>query len=214
MGTLGIKHLALGMLRTNCYIVYSEGKCAVIDPGAQADKIVSAISEIGAEPQYILLTHPHFDHIGAVKELCATYPNIKVCIGEGDLPELENAAESFAAAVKGNREKYTDFTADILLNDGDSIAVGAETFTVISTPGHTRAGVCYLCGDELFTGDTLFREEVGRCDLVGGDYHTILRSVKRLAAMSGEYNVYPGHEEFSTMSHERAFNRYINSTEV
>ena len=212
---MNVEQLRVGPVQTNCYIAYGDDKIgAVIDPGLMGDKINNILKEKGITLSHILLTHVHFDHIGGVKKLKELNPNAKVVIGEKDAPDLQTAHLSFRAAVKAYINEYTDIPCDETVIDGDIINCGELTFKVLETPGHTRGGVCYMCKDSIFTGDTLFREEVGRCDLDGGDYLTILRSVKRLAALPGDYAIYPGHEASSTLSHERIHNRYINSKEV
>lgn len=212
---MNIRHLKVGVIMTNCYIVWDNHKNAVvIDPGAMAHKIDKVIQENDLLLRHIFLTHVHFDHIGGVKGLRKIYPDVKVYIGKDDAPDLKTAHESFKAAVRAFIDEYTDLYADVLVDDNDEINVGNLKFKVLATPGHTRGGVCYLCKNSIFTGDTLFKHEVGRCDLEGGDYFAILRSVKRLAALEGDYDIYPGHEGFTTLEHERQFNRYIRSNEV
>ncbi len=212
---MNMTHLRLGPIQTNCYIVWDDTKnAAVIDPAAKADKIDVVLKEHNLNLQCILLTHMHFDHIGGINGLRRLYPDVKVYIGTEDAPDLPTAHESWRAYVRAYLDEYTGLKADVMVEDGDVIEVGSLKFHAIATPGHTRGGRCYLCEDAIFTGDTLFKEEVGRCDLDGGDYLTILRSVKKLAALEGDYTIYPGHEAFSTLSHEREHNRYIRSTEV
>jgi len=101
------------------------------------------------------------------------------------------------------------FSADRLVEDGDEVVMDEITFQVLLTPGHTAGGVCYLCGNQLFSGDTLFAGNVGRCDLYSGDFNAMLHSVDRLAALPGDYEVRPGHGDSTTMEQERRQNEYI-----
>ena len=125
------------------------------------------------------------------------------------LGKKNTLASRRAALAYITKEDYEGLKADILLHEGDEVVAGAMTFKVMETPGHTRGGVCYICEDCIFSGDTLFRQECGRTDLEGGSYPEILRSLKRLHDLEGDYNVLPGHEGFSMLSHERKYNPYM-----
>lgn len=203
-----IETMVLCELATNCYIIASEkNNCAIVDPASDAEKIITRVEELGLTPQYILVTHPHHDHIGAVKQLQKHY-DAKVVISQIDyqiiLDPVPMYGERYLWKVKDKL-----FTADTLVEDGDEIVMDELTFRVLLTPGHTAGGVCYLCGGKIFSGDTLFAGEVGRCDLYSGDLNAMLHSVDRLAALPGDYDVYPGHGESTTMAAERRGNEYI-----
>ena len=195
-----IKCLPVGQIETNCYIVTDEDtlECAIIDPGDESNTILNYIEDLHLKPKYIFLTHGHFDHTMAVsavhEETGAT-----VCMNHKDAGAvLENAPFKF------NPPEDT-----IWYGEGDELQVGNLTFKVLETPGHTPGGVTLLCGDALFTGDTLFRESCGRTDLYGGDMNQLLRSLKRLSELPGDYEVYPGHMDSTTLNQERAYNYYI-----
>lgn len=199
----------VGTIGTNCYIVVDEsGKCAVIDPGAQDEKLIDFLQVHNFKPEYILLTHGHYDHIGAVKSILSKYDDCKLAIGKNDAEQLSDVTKSLATSRTMDEKDYI-MAPDLLLADGDQLTVGSLTFSVIDTPGHTRGGVSYLCGDLLFSGDTLFCGDVGRCDLYGGDFATLQESLKKLAALKGDYRVLPGHGPESTLDSERAQNPYM-----
>ncbi len=204
-----IYQISVGMLGTNCYLLISGNEAAIIDPGANAAKIEKFVDGICGEAvsvKYILLTHGHFDHTGALAQLKERYPAAEVMIHTEDADRLVHP------------EKYDRFFprvrplaggADRLLADGDVINLGGETIEVVHTPGHTPGGVAYKAGDILVTGDTLFHGDVGRTDLPGGDHEELLRSLARLSALSGDYRVYPGHGEGTTLDEERRYNEYM-----
>lgn len=198
----------VGMLGTNCYIVADDGgKCAVIDPGAQPEKLIDFLEIHEFKPEYILLTHGHYDHIGAVKAIAEKY-GCKIAIGKNDAEQLTDREKSLATS-RGMSEKDYLMTPDLQVAEGDHLTVGNLTFSVLDTPGHTRGGVCYLCGNLLFSGDTLFSGDVGRCDLYGGDFTMMQQSLKKLAAQKGDYRVLPGHGPESTLEQERLHNPYM-----
>lgn len=200
--------IPVGMLGTNCYLLASgKGGCAVIDPGAQGEKIADVIKEQKLIPKYILLTHGHHDHIGAVKELQALYPEAKLYIGERDVELIADPQKSHASTF-GN-PKYLITTATPL-HEGEELELDDLTIRVVETPGHTRGGVCFLVEDVMFSGDTLFLDDIGRCDLYGGDYGVMKKTLKKLAALPGNYTVYPGHGDATNLDYERRNNRYIN----
>lgn len=199
----------VGVIGTNCYIVVDDsGDCVVIDPGAQKEKLLDFLLVHHFKPKYILLTHGHFDHIGAVKSILDKNENCKLAIGRNDAEQLSDSEKSLANSHMLDENEYK-MTPDLLLNEGDQLTVGTLKFSVIETPGHTKGGVCYLCEDLLFSGDTLFSGDVGRCDLYGGDFSAMQNSLKKLAALKGNYRVLPGHGPESTLDQERAQNPYM-----
>lgn len=202
-----IEVLPVGPLATNCYLLGDEatGECAVIDPGAQAArKILPALQEFGMKCTKILLTHGHYDHIMALKEVKeATGAEIYIHEADAHMLTEEYLHTWKALAARG----YQQALADHLLHDGDEVPVGTLTVKVLNTPGHTKGSCVFLCGDAMFSGDTLFHGDCGRWDLDGGSMEQMHESLRRLYALPGDYRVLPGHEEATTLEAERHINR-------
>lgn len=206
---MNILNIPVGFLGTNCYILSDgSGACAVVDPGAQPEKIMGLLAEKNLKVEYILLTHGHHDHIGGVKKLAEAYPDARLCIGKNDVEMLSDAQKSLASGRYDNAENFHLSKAEPL-EEGGELTLGELSIRVMETPGHTKGGVCYICGNVIFSGDTLFHGDVGRCDLYGGDYAVMKKSLKKLAELPGDYAVYPGHGDESTLEYERKNNRYI-----
>ena len=203
MPKVQMERLTVGDIDENCYLaVNSEtNELLVIDPGAEAERIFAAIGE--RKPRAVLLTHGHFDHIAGCAELQAAGAQIGCAEAEKSL--LTSPAN--LAAEMGVR--IPAFSVDFTFQDGDELDLCGLKFTVLATPGHTPGGVCFLCGDSLFTGDTLFCESVGRTDFPGGSTSQLRESVKKLLALPGNLTVYPGHDEPTTLEHERMFNPFV-----
>ena len=189
--------LSLGAYQTNCYIIHDETSktCCVIDPGYDADIILRKLDSLGLKPEAILLTHGHFDHVGAVKELAAE-TGCEVYIHSADLtmPPMMTAGPLY----------YTKTYAE-----GDQLQLAGLNIAVIHTPGHTPGSVCLLVQTSIFSGDTLFQGSCGRTDLPGGDWATILKSLNRLAAIEGNFWVFPGHGGSTTLRDEKRYNPYM-----
>ena len=194
---LKMKQLALGAYQTNCYLVWGEDSpsCVVIDPGYEPDTVLYEAKKLGKEIEAILLTHGHFDHVGAVREIAAE-TDCKVYLCEQDLtmPPQMTAGPLY----------YTNTYAE-----SDFVEAAGLTFKVLHTPGHTPGSVCLCCENVIFSGDTLFWGSCGRTDLPGGNWATIRISLKRLADLPGDYDVYPGHGDATTLSFERKMNPYM-----
>ena len=194
---LNMKMLPLGAYQTNCYLVWEETSpaCVVIDPGYEPDAVLLEAKKLGKEISAILLTHGHFDHVGAVRELVAEL-GCPVYLHEGELsmPQQMTAGPLY----------YTN-----LYKEGDRVELAGLSFKVLHTPGHTPGSICLMCENKIFSGDTLFWGSCGRTDLPGGSWATIRVSLKRLAELSGDYDVYPGHGDATTLSFERKMNPYM-----
>ena len=193
---LKIHTLTLGLYQTNTYIIHEENSksCCVIDPGYQANTILEMLDALGLTLEAILLTHGHFDHVGAVKDLAAdTDCRVFLCAEDTALPPMLTAGPLY----------YTDTYAD-----GTILNIAGLCIRVIHTPGHTPGGVCLLVADVIFSGDTLFAGGCGRSDL-GGDWSTLVRSLKRLSQIEGYFKVLPGHGESTSFAYEKRYNPYM-----
>lgn len=208
MGKINIDLLHTGPLGVNTYIVYGESSagCAVVDP-ADAKQVNQYLAEKGLECKAVLLTHCHFDHILGTAEL--QRGGAKVYIGAADEAGLSDNIVNLSKKFMLRCESCKD---DVLLSDGDRIALCDTEFEVISTPGHTKGGVCYVNRENrvIFSGDTLFHCSIGRTDFPGGSFEQLCSSVKdRLFALDGDYAVYPGHESATTLDYERKNNPFV-----
>ena len=187
--TLHILPLTVGELATRCYVLWLEGRddCAVIDPGAEAETIRRACENrrIAA----ILLTHGHFDHIGAVEALMEE--DTLLAIHRLDAPLLSDPQANVSWMLG---RSVTAPTPARLLDEGDAVEAAGMTLQVLHTPGHTPGGVCYKLGENLFTGDTMFDRGYGRTDLPGGDEAALLRSLRRLTPLRRTCRIFAGHE--------------------
>ncbi|MDR1589014.1 MAG: MBL fold metallo-hydrolase [Oscillospiraceae bacterium] len=194
-----IKTLTVGQLETNCYVVSDENTlmCAIIDPGAESGVILDYVESNRLKVGAIFLTHGHFDHhmaLSAVAEATGA-------------PVYIHKSDTYRG---GEREDHKLRDTEELRGyaEGDELSVGGLVFRVMETPGHSAGSVTLRCSNALFTGDTLFRDSCGRTDL-GGDMETLLESLRRLSSLDGDYEVYPGHAETSTLDRERSFNYYV-----
>ena len=198
-----ISVLRLGEIGTNCYIFREKdsNQCGVVDPGDQGEKVAAWLMGRGLEPEAVLLTHGHFDHILGIPGLRKEWPSLPVYCHPADIGE-EDAARVFGQSFPTVRS----FGNVMPYREGDVITVAGCRVEVLETPGHTPGSVTLLAGDVLFTGDTLFAGSMGRTDLPGGDEGQIMRSLKRLCELEGDYEVLPGHEGQTTLEQERKSN--------
>ncbi len=193
----------------NVYIVYRENEsdCLLVDPGAEFHSIKQILDEKGIICRAVLLTHGHFDHIGAVKAFQDL--GAKVYIGEGDVALLEDSMLA-ACGIPSIASKIECTTPDIVLRNSGKMTLFGFDIEFLSTPGHTKGGMCYVIEKNIFSGDTLFSRSIGRTDLPGGDYDTLISSIKmKLFPLKG-YKVFPGHAEKTSIDAEIQYNPYIN----
>ena len=194
---MNIKLMQVGEIGTNCYLLEDEDtrSAAIIDPGGEARGILGQAKADGVQVKAILLTHSHYDHTGAVRELREALPGVPVYLHPADAAQLGTAV----MPPIGETLPY---------QEGDTVPVGNLTVQVLHTPGHTPGGVTLRVEDVLFTGDTLFRGSMGRTDL-GGSYTEIMASLKRLGQLEGDLQVLPGHMGVSTLDRERKSNYFL-----
>lgn len=197
-----IKTLPVGQFETNCYIVTNEKtlECVVIDPGDESNTIMDYLEENHLKCQAILLTHGHMDHTGAVN---AIMEETGVPVYMNALDDVQDGADMFAGFPLPKGGKH--------YGEGDVLDLAGLRFDIMATPGHTPGGVTIRCENALFTGDTLFCGSCGRVDLPGGDMQTELESLRRICALPGDYEVYPGHMGSTTLERERMFNYYCRA---
>ena len=203
-----IEKYVVGMIGTNCYLVINEETkdTVMVDPGAYPAKVKNAVKEQGLKLKAVLLTHAHFDHIMGLNSLKKTL-NAPAVICKDDLAISDNVNEftrlfGVPDIVPPTYEKF--------VKDGDVLDVGDMQIKVIQTPGHTEGGVCYLIGENLFSGDTLFKQSVGRTDLFGGNLEKIRHSVKEvLFKLDENIKVFPGHGPITTIAYEKKYNEII-----
>jgi hydroxyacylglutathione hydrolase len=203
-----IKKLEVGPIMANCFILGCETtkEAAVIDPGDDADRILMILAKENLTVKYLVNTHGHFDHVGANKRM-KEVTGAPLAIHTEDVPmlsQLSRSAASFGLAAENSPEP------DLLLHDGDTVTFGDITLKVIHTPGHSRGGICLYTKGHLFAGDTLFAGSIGRTDLPGGDYDTLIASIKeKLLALPDDTVVYTGHGPETTIANEKRMNPFL-----
>jgi len=204
---LRVEQLSLGPIGTNCYVVRADTsapEAAVVDPSGDATELWLALAGLGARCAGILVTHGHWDHLVGVADL-AEGTGAPVYMAEGERALLESPGEFTPAGVS-----LRPYTPDVLLEGGETIEVAGITFDVLAVPGHSPAHLAYYAGGRLFSGDVLFAGSVGRTDLPGADWDTLMASIRSLVeAYPRETIVYPGHGPVTTLGDELARNPFL-----
>jgi glyoxylase-like metal-dependent hydrolase (beta-lactamase superfamily II) len=201
-----IEQFVLGMFETNCYLVtgQEQGACILIDPADGAEKLIGYMEKKHLVPKAVLLTHGHYDHFLAVPGLQKRWAELPVYCHSLDCPkELEEHDMGMVFPT------VTAFANVKSLEEGQELKLAGITFQTLHTPGHTPGSVTFQAGDALFTGDTLFCGSIGRTDFAGGSMKQMRASLKRLAAIPGDYRVYPGHEGLTRLDAEKKTNPYL-----
>ena len=199
--------LSLGALDTNCYIVWDDQRIGmVIDPADGAEKILAFIEEENLTIAAVVLTHAHFDHLLAAQDVCAA-TSAPLYVGKRDEEALADPVRNLSGVFQ--MCPPIRLRADKTLSEGDTVQVGELSFSVLETPGHTPGCVCLMGENVLFSGDTLFRDSIGRVDFPGGDIPAMLTSLRRLTMLPAETVVYSGHGPVTTMAREVKKNPYL-----
>lgn len=204
-----IETLQVGPIGTNCYIVGDESTAVatVIDPGGSAPRVLSALKRLGLRVEAVVATHAHFDHVGGVAELVRA-TGAPFLIGERELPVLEAASESTMLYFGIHVDQPP--SPDRLLRDGDTLEMGGGQFRVAHTPGHSPGHICLIGTEAAFVGDMVFFDSIGRADLPGGDFDTLMRSIARhLLALPDDTVLYTGHGPATTVGRERRSNPFL-----
>jgi len=203
-----IEKLEVGPIMANCFILGCEStkEAVVVDPGDDADRILMALAKAELQVKYLVNTHGHFDHVGANKRM-KEVTGAPIAIHPGDEPmltELSRSAAMFGLSAENSPP------ADRLLNHGDEICFGDTTLKVIHTPGHSPGGICLYTPGHLFAGDALFAGSIGRTDLPGGDFDTLISSIKtKLFTLPEETVVYTGHGPETSIGNEKRMNPFL-----
>ncbi|MGM0395773.1 MAG: MBL fold metallo-hydrolase [Bacillota bacterium] len=202
-----IKRLQAGIYAANCYIIHSEdGYSVVVDPAGDVSDIMAYIGDNNLKVEAIILTHGHGDHIGGVVEL-RNKLKVPVMVHADDEDMLKDGNLNLSSSMAMGD---VSFEPDRLLQDGDIVTIGKKELKIIHTPGHTKGGISLLVEDILVTGDTLFQGSIGRTDLYGGDFDTLMDSIiNKLMVLPDETKIYPGHGAHSSIGAEKMKNPFI-----
>jgi glyoxylase-like metal-dependent hydrolase (beta-lactamase superfamily II) len=210
---LEINGFALGPWQTNCYVVGVSGgrSCWIVDAGFEPGALIEAVRRSGREPELVLLTHAHVDHIGGLSEVRAAWPDVPIAIHEAEAEALTDPEGNLSAYLD---EPLTAPPADRVLRHGDALELAGLRFEIRHTPGHSPGGICAYQAENAaaLAGDALFNGAVGRFDFPNSDGPTLLRSIReRLLTLPDETTVYPGHGPTTTIGEERQTNPFLQS---
>lgn len=204
-------HLYTSPIETNTYIVINGDRGFVVDPGGEADEILKIFAKNKARIDAILLTHAHFDHIGAVAKLARESENTLILMHKADIDKVGSYKNmGFASGVKVEK-----FVPSILLTGKEKLNIAGLEVSVIHTPGHSKGSVCYIVEDKIFVGDTLFFSTYGRTDFYDGSLAQIKNSIiNKLFRLKGNYTLLPGHGEPTTLAYERLNNEILHTEQT
>jgi hydroxyacylglutathione hydrolase len=206
---MDVRMFTVGPLQENCYLVRRDGsdRALLIDPGDEAKKLQGAMEQLGVEPEAILLTHTHFDHIGAVAPLARATGAPVYCPRE-ELPVLADPS-AFFGAMFGPVEGWD---AEHAIDGGQRLALAGLDVEVVATPGHSPGHVTFVLDGALFSGDVLFQGSIGRTDLPGADHETLMESIAGLLErFDDDTKIHPGHMGLTTLGRERATNPFLQA---
>jgi len=201
--------LPLGAIEANCVVLWNDPAAAwIVDPGGEPEELVRFLKDNGLTPAFVVLTHAHFDHIGALPGLLKVYPDLPIHVGPGDVPMFGHPMNAWEPEYV-SFPKPASVVAD--LEDGARLEAGGLKAHVIATPGHTPGGICLHFEDDayLVTGDTLFAGSVGRTDFPGGSMPTLQKSLEKLKLLPPETVVQPGHGGPTSIARECASNPFL-----
>jgi glyoxylase-like metal-dependent hydrolase (beta-lactamase superfamily II) len=203
---IDIRCVVAGMLEGNCYVIRCNraGEGIVIDPGDEPERISDEMKAMGIRPEVILLTHGHIDHTNAASTLRKRFRSRVVCHRlDAPMVKAKNQESLWGLA-------HTPCTVDQEVSEGEILTTGGKALKVLHTPGHTRGSVCYIMGNLLFSGDTLFKGSIGRTDLPGGSEREMMASLHdRIATLDDQMIVYPGHGPSTTIGEEKRLNPFL-----
>lgn len=210
MKQMELQSLTLGSLMTNCYLAKNKetGEMLIVDPASSPQRIRQKIDEMQGQPVAILLTHGHFDHVGAVPQLKELYPKLKVYVCQKETSLLKNPEANLSGYYLLHP---LEIIPDVLLQDQEILDLAGFSIRVLLTPGHTPGSCCYYIEEEqvLFSGDTLFAGSCGRTDFPGGSSQEMRQSLHRLGFLPEETEVFPGHDAWTSIGQEKRYNPFV-----
>ncbi len=209
-----LEKLIVGPAETNCYLVGCKqtNQGLVIDPGAEADKILKLTNKKNLNIKYIINTHAHIDHIGANKYLKEMLENVQICMHEKDIKFLKDSSLNLSDfAPPGSQDEFLPFpNPDIVLHNGLQLKIGNLKADILHTPGHTPGGISIVINNSVFTGDALFSGSIGNTSFPLADYNLLIKSIKdKLLTLPDDCIVYPGHGSPTTIGKEKRENPYL-----
>ena len=213
MNDFVLEHEVTGPLHTNCYLLFDKEskEAALFDVGGKIKKLVSIIEEKDLKIKYIFFTHLHFDHFNGINNIKEKYPDALIGYNKNELFVLENQG-FFARIFQVDSSIIKNL--DLEIEDNQTLKIGNIEVKTFLAPGHTPGSICYYFNGCLLTGDVLFRSGIGRTDLYGGSYETLLNSIDKLMKLPDETQVYPGHGDFTDIGTEKKENPFIASKDI